>query len=264
MPLFCTAAVISLHNDTHSFVRVCSLHSPVSHLAGLGAAVEHTFAIPVRQAWPKKQLKYLNTWLWLKSALSVRGMFSHLLTRTKSKLALSWYFSKCFYKYQSSARNTSHALFFTRGVELSDPKARAFSVRDNSAILPSRASSASFSPCFVTREENCCIIALWCPLNTDKKPVWAVNPCPHPLPPFQVEKLRENLYQDWTLQVLLSILSSVQQDPLALQWSPSRTYRKSSIRRKGEIPLSLHWQGTVGLQGDIFLLPIKKQCPSPR
>lgn len=108
---FSTAAVISLHNDTHSFVRVCSLPSPVSHLAGLGATVEHTFSIPIRQAWPKKQLKYLNTWLWLKSALSVRGMFTHFLTRTKSKLALSWYFSKCFYKYQSSGRNTSATFF---------------------------------------------------------------------------------------------------------------------------------------------------------
>lgn len=54
---------------------------------------------------------YLNTWLWLKSVLSVRGMFSHFLTRTKSKLALSWYFSKCFYKYQSSGRNTSPTFF---------------------------------------------------------------------------------------------------------------------------------------------------------
>lgn len=89
----------------------------------LGAALEHTFTIPVRQAWPEKQLKYSNMWLWLKSALSVRGLFSHL-TRTKSKLALTWYFSKCFYKYQSSARNTSHA-FFTPGIGLSDPKSKS-------------------------------------------------------------------------------------------------------------------------------------------
>lgn len=77
-------------------------------------------------------------------------------------------------------------------------KARAFTIRDNSALLPSRASSASFSPCSMTREGNCCIIAFWCRLNTYQKIVWAVNPCPHPLLPFQVEKLRENLYQDFT------------------------------------------------------------------
>lgn len=57
IPLFFIAAVISLHDDTHVSVSACSPHSPVSHLAGFVAAMEHTFTIPIRQAWPEKQFE---------------------------------------------------------------------------------------------------------------------------------------------------------------------------------------------------------------
>lgn len=79
--LFFTAAVISLHDHTRVSVCACSPHSLLSHLTGFVAAVEYTFTIPIRQAWPEKQFKYLNKWLCLKFDSSDRLMFSYLLTR---------------------------------------------------------------------------------------------------------------------------------------------------------------------------------------